>query len=78
MVYSYLTYDQGFFFGAGGKGEKKKMPDIFTSRVICHPLIKVTINVCVIVYRVRFYRKFKRFATKAAIIERSIKNISGF
>ena len=54
------------------------MPDIFTSRVICHPLIKVTINVCVIVYRVRFYRKFKRFATKAAIIERSIKNISGF
>ena len=77
MVYSYLTYDQGFFWG-GGKGKKKRMPDIFTSREICHPLLKVTVNICVIVYRVRFYRKFKRFATKAAIIEMSIKNISGF
>ena len=77
MAYSYLTYDQGFFW-AGEEGKKKRTPDIFTSRVICHPLIKVTVNICVIVYRVRFYRKFKRFATKAAIIEMSIKNISGF
>ena len=35
-----------FFFS--GKGEKRT-PDTFTLRVVCHPLIKVSVNNCVIV-----------------------------
>ena len=51
MAYSYLTFDQAFFLGGGGVGEgkKKRTRDTFTSRVICHPLIKVSVNICVIV-----------------------------
>ena len=30
-----------------GKG-KKRTPDTFTLRVVCHPLIKVSVNNCVI------------------------------
>ena len=39
-----------FFWGGGGrrKRKKKRTPDIFTSQVICHPLIKVSVNICVI------------------------------
>ena len=33
-----------FFFGKGGK-----TPDTFTSRVVCHPLIKASVIICVIV-----------------------------
>ena len=59
-----LTWDQAFFFRGMGK---KEMPDTFTSRVVCHPLIKsISQHVC---YFTRFYRKFKRFVTKAAIIK---------
>ena len=35
-----------FFFR--GKG-KKRTPDTFTSRVVCRPLTKVSVNICVIV-----------------------------
>lgn len=36
-----------FFFSK--KRGKIRMPDIFTSRVICSPLIKVSVSICVIV-----------------------------
>ena len=46
---------------------KKGTPDTFTAQVVCHPLIKgICQHLC---YCTRFYRKFKQFATKAAIIE---------
>lgn len=34
------------FFFLGEKG-KIRMPATFTSRVICHPLVNVTVNICV-------------------------------
>ena len=37
-----------FVFFFQGKG-KKRTPDTFTLRVVCHPLIKVSVNNCVIV-----------------------------
>lgn len=35
-----------FFFGERGK---KRTPDTFTARVVCCPLTKVSVNICVIV-----------------------------
>ena len=40
---------QAFFFFRG-KG-KKRTPDTFTSRVVCRPLTKVSVNIRVIVMR---------------------------
>ena len=44
----YLTCNQAVSFFFSEKRGKIRMPDTFTLRVICRPLIKVSVNICVI------------------------------
>ena len=57
----------GVFFWGGGRGGEERTPDTVTSQVVCHPLKLKYLSAFVLSCDI--YRKFKRFATKAAIIE---------